>query len=93
MITAQKPTEAQRTGQEAPAVTPIYTNPHAGVERVDALDCQAPAAHRIGDHLVCTTHRLEVLHAYWETDSNLALFDVDEAAGYRCGETYPAVTR
>lgn len=72
---------------------PSVKGPRAEVERVDALDCHAPAGHRIGDRLVCTYHRLEVLHAYWETDSNLALFDVDETAGYRCGETYPAVTR
>lgn len=74
---------------EAPAVK----GPRVEVERVDALDCRAPAGHRIGNRLVCTTHRLEVLHAYWETDANLALFDVDETAGYRCGETYPAVKR
>jgi len=91
MITAQKPTETAEAQQGD--VTPVYSNPAAEVVRVDALDCQAPAGHRIGDRMVCTHHRIEVLHAYWETDSNLALFEVDEAAGYRCGETFPAVTR
>lgn len=91
MITAQKPTEATELAQ--PPVTHIYSSPRAEVVRVDALECTAPAGHRIGDRMVCTYHRLEVLHAYWETDSNLALFEVDEAAGYRCGETYPAVSR
>jgi hypothetical protein len=76
---------------EAPK--PVYGHPLDEVHRVDALDCTAPAAHRVGDRLVCTAHRLEVLHAYWESDSNLVLNEVDETAGYRCGETYPAVWR
>jgi len=78
---------------EAETEARVYGHPREEVDRVDALNCEAPAAHRIGDRLVCTTHRLEVLHAYWETDSNLALFEVDETAGFRCGETFPAVTR
>lgn len=93
MITAQKPTEAREAGQDDPAVTHLYSNPHAGVERVDALDCQAPAAYRIGTHLICDTHRLEVVRAYWECDASLSVLEVDETAGYRCGEVYPAVTR
>lgn len=93
MITAQKPTEARETGQEAPAVTPVYTNPHARVERVDALDCQAPAAYRVGSRMVCDTHRLEVVRAFWECDASLSVLEVDETAGYRCGETFPAVAR
>lgn len=91
MITAQKPTETTEAQQDD--VTTVYGNPTAEVVRVDALDCRAPAGHRIGDHLVCGYHRLEVLHAYWETDSNLALFEVDETAGFVCGETYPGVSR
>lgn len=91
MISVLKPTDTAPAQQEP--VTHVYPSPRQHVELVDALDCRAPAAHRIGTRLVCTTHRLEVLHAYWETDSNLALFEVDEAAGYLCGETYPAVTR
>lgn len=71
----------------------VYGHPLEEVQRVDALNCQAPAAHRVGDRLVCTTHRLEVLHAYWEADSSTPLFEVDEAAGYRCGETFPGVSR
>jgi hypothetical protein len=71
----------------------VYTNPRAGVERVDAIDCQAPAAYRIGDRLTCDTHRLEVAHAFWEVDSRRGMFEVDESAGYRCGETWAAVTR
>lgn len=76
---------------EAPK--PVYGHPLDEVHRVDALDCDAPAWHRVGDRLVCEYHRLEVLHAYWEADSSVPLFTVDETAGYRCGETYPAVSR
>ena len=86
-------TEAPRQQQEEAPVTPVYGHPLDEVHRVDALDCTAPAAHRVGDRLVCTTHRMEVLRAYWEADSSVPLREVDEAAGYRCGETYPAVAR
>lgn len=86
-------TDAARDEQAMKTETYVYTNPHAEVERVDALDCEAPAAYRVGSRMVCHYHRLEVVHAYWECDSNQPLFDVDEAAGYRCGETWPGVTR
>lgn len=79
--------------QEAPK--PFYGNPREEVQRVDALDCEAPATYRVGNRMVCTTHRLEVVHAYWEADAFHPLFDVDEAAGYLCGQSYtsPEVTR
>lgn len=86
-------TEAPQAQQDPAPVTRVYGHPLDEVHRVDALDCDAPAWHRVGDRLVCEYHRLEVLHAYWEADSSVPLFTVDETAGYRCGETYPAVSR
>jgi hypothetical protein len=62
--------------------------PRVAVEAVDALDCQAPAVQRIGTHCMCDTHRMEIVKAYWATDSNLPIFDLHDFDGWRCGQTY-----
>lgn len=64
--------------------------PRVEADRVDALDCRAGAAHRVGLRYVCETHYLEVLHAYWACDASLALQHLTGPGGHRCGDVEEA---
>lgn len=74
----------------APNPAPVYGNPRAEVERVDALDCRADAMHDIGGKRTCETHYYEVLHAYWESNSNLVLHHYTQPRGV-CGDLVQGV--
>lgn len=76
---------------EVPAQDTPARGPRVEVERVDALDCTDTAFWRIGTHLTCNYHRLEVASALWGADARLPMFEVDPTAGYVCGERFPEV--
>jgi hypothetical protein len=65
-------------------VHPVYGNPRAAVDRVDALECGAFAMHKVGDRLVCEEHYSQVLHAHWECDAFEVLEHFKEPHG-KCG--------
>lgn len=70
-------------------VTNLHNAPMFTVDAASALDCTAPAVHVVGDRCSCETHHMEVKRAYWLAESRaLILHDIDESAGYRCGDTY-----
>lgn len=69
---------------------PEPQGPRVEVDRVDALDCEGPAAHRVGLRYVCQIHYWEVLTAYWECDSSLVLQHLTESGGHHCGDVEEA---
>ena len=58
------------------------------VERVDAIDCEATGTRRVGDHISCETHYLEVARAMWNADPRYPLRDLEPSEEYRCGDRY-----
>jgi hypothetical protein len=78
---------------EAPAVP--TKGPRFEVDRVSAVDCEAPAVERVGTHCVCAYHQQDVRLAYWGTDANLILHKILPSEYFLCGDVYtsPEVTR
>lgn len=64
---------------------PTYT-----VDAVDAMACEAEAAHRIGNgeaaDYACGRHRFEVVSAHWRREANLPIYDLPEGNGHVCNE-------
>jgi hypothetical protein len=71
---------------------PVYGNPRAEVDRVDAVQCGAWAMHQVGSRLVCEEHYSEVLHAYWEAIPGQVLSHFTDPHGM-CGGFEGPVSR